>query len=182
MQLMHNAIETLQQGGIIAYPTEAVYGLGCDPFNEQAVTRILELKQRSIDKGLILIAASWQQVQALTQSIPNEVLQKALDSWPGPYTWIFSATTKVPKWITGSHDTIALRVTAHPIAKAICEAYNGPIVSTSANIEGKTPAKTYEEVQQQFPQGIDYIVPGDVGNLAQPTAICDVLTDKVLRM
>lgn len=175
------AVKILQAGGIIAYPTEAVYGLGCDPFNEQAVHKILNLKHRSIDKGLIIIASSWQQVKHLVKPIDKKLLKKALATWPGPITWIFPAQTTVPVWIRGKYDSIAIRVSKHPIVQALCKEYDGAIVSTSANIEGKPPAKTSQEVLQQFPQGIDLIIDASVGKLDKPTEIRDVLTDKILR-
>lgn len=178
---IEQAVESLKQGGVIAYPTEGVFGLGCDPFNEQAVNNILALKHRDVSKGLILIASSWEQVQDLTQPIPDENLQQALNSWPGPYTWIFPASTKAPKWITGKFDSIAIRVTAHPIAQSICEQYGGAIVSTSANIEGQTPATTAAEVKHGFPKGIDVIIEAQVGNLNQPTTMQDVMSGKTLR-
>lgn len=171
----------LKQGGIIAYPTEAVFGLGCNPFNQTAVNKLLQLKQRDVAKGLILIASSWEQVKSLVTEIPEKNLTAVLASWPGPHTWLFPANEKVPYWIKGEHSSVALRITAHPIAKAICAAFGGPVVSTSANVANLQPAKTAEEVLTQFPQGIDYIVPGDVGSLLNPTPIRDALTSKILR-
>lgn len=179
--MIRKAVSKLKHGKVIAYPTEAVFGLGCDPFNERAVLKILELKQRQADKGLILIASSWEQIKELTQPLSNEILKKAFDTWPGPYTWIFPKSAKVPSWISGKFNSVALRVTAHPIAKAICDLYGGPIVSTSANVEGEKPAKASTEIRQQFPRKIDYIVDADVGDLALPTTIRDILTDNALR-
>jgi len=184
---MHNqinikkAVKILIQGGIIAYPTEAVYGLGCDPFNEQTVLRLLQLKHRPIAKGLILIASHWEQLENLIKPVPSELLAKVQATWPDPTTLVFPANNKVPYWIRGAHNSVAIRVTNHPIAKAICEAYGKPIVSTSANIEGEKPVRNSKQVQKQFPEGIDFIVPGKVGNLKSPTMIRDLLTDKILR-
>ena len=178
---IEQAVNSLKHGGVIAYPTEGVFGLGCDPFNETAVHKILKLKHRDVTKGLILIASSWDQVQDLTKPIPDEKLQNALNTWPGPYTWIFPASVKTPKWITGKFDSIAIRVTAHPIAKTICEQYGGAIVSTSANIEGEPPATTAIGVKQYFSTGIDIIIDEAVGNLNQPTTIQDVMSGKTLR-
>lgn len=174
-------VEILKSGGIIAYPTEAVFGLGCDPFNEQAVLKLLQLKKRDISKGLILIAASWEQFEPLIQPIDDSIINKIFTSWPGPNTWVVPANSRVPSWIKGKYSSVAVRVTAHPVAKKICEMFGGPIVSTSANIEGLPPAKTAEEVQGQFPEGIDLIVPGKVGNLKKPTTIRDAITDKIIR-
>jgi L-threonylcarbamoyladenylate synthase len=176
------AVTTLKSGGVIAYPTEAVYGLGCDPHNEKAVLHLLSLKKRAVNKGLILLASSWQQVAIYTAPITQDLLQKALNTWPGPHTWIFPAQLdKVPTWIRGAHHSIAIRVTAHPLAQAICAAFAGCIVSTSANIEGQPPARNSGEVLQQFPQGIDYILEGPIGNLEKPTPIRDVLSNELLR-
>jgi len=175
------AVAVLKQGGIIAYPTEGVYGLGCDPFNEQAVLRLLQLKHRSIDKGLILIASHWEQLENLVKPVANKLLTKAQATWPGPVTWVFPANKNVPTWIRGAYDSIAIRITNHPIARALCETYGGPIVSTSANIEGQPVTRNSKEVWEQFPQGIDFIVSGKAGDLKSPTMIRDVLTGKVLR-
>ena len=178
---IRKAVTILKQGGIIAYPTEGVYGLGCDPFNEQAVLRLLKLKHRSIDKGLILIASHWEQLENLVEPVADKLLAKAQETWPGPVTWVLPANKTVPTWISGVHNSIAIRVTRHLIARALCEAYNKPIVSTSANIEGQPVIRNSKEVREQFPQGIDFIVPGKVGDLKSPTMIRDVLTGKVLR-
>lgn len=175
------AASVLTNGGIIAYPTEAVFGLGCDPFNEAAVLKILQLKQRSINKGLILLAANWEQINNLVLPLEPKIIDPVLATWPGPYTWVFPASKKCPKWIMGEHDSVALRVTAHHIAKKLCEVFQGPIVSSSANIEGQEPARTMEEVQQQFSHDIDLIVPGEVGTQKRPTAIKNVLTNKIIR-
>lgn len=175
------AVAVLKRGGIIAYPTEGVYGLGCDPFNGQAVLRLLKLKHRSIDKGLILIASHWEQLENLVKPIADKLLTKAQATWPGSITWIFPAKKTVPTWIRGAHDSVAIRVTKHSVAYALCETYGGPIVSTSANIEGQPVTRNSKEVREQFPQGIDFIVSGKVGNLKSPTMIRDVLTGKVLR-
>src|SRR5260221_11728463 len=99
MRQTQRAAQIMQEGGIIAYPTEAVFGLGCDPLNEPAVMRVLRLKNRSPDKGVILIASSWQQLEPLVQHLPPDKLKKVLDTWPGPVTWVFPAADIVPIWI-----------------------------------------------------------------------------------
>ncbi|MGB6976698.1 MAG: L-threonylcarbamoyladenylate synthase [Gammaproteobacteria bacterium] len=180
-QLFDHAIAALQQGGVIAYPTEAVYGLGCDPFNETAVMQLLQIKRRAVTKGLILIAANWDQVAFLTQPLPAAVMVRIRATWPGPVTWVFPASTQVPPWIRGQHATIALRITAHPIASQLCRHYGKTIVSTSANREGETPASDAETVKQLFGTELDFIVPGEVGGLVNPTEIRDVLSGKILR-
>lgn len=174
-------IACLNRGGIIAYPTEAVYGLGCNPFNETAVHKIVQLKKRSLAKGLILITHDWQCVADLIMPIPEERMVEIQKTWPGPYTWIFPASKKVPLWIKGQHNSIALRVTAHPIAREICSSYGLPIVSTSANTAFESPFKTAQEVSQHFGEQIDMIVPGEVGNLLQPTTIRDAVSGQIIR-
>ena len=174
------AVTTLKKGKVIAYPTEAVYGLGCDPLNEVAVHHLLSLKNRSIIKGLILIAANWAQLADYVTPLSDEVRARILPTWPGPVTWLLPASALTPLWIKGAHDTIAIRVTAHPIAKGLCEAFGGAIVSTSANVEGNPPAKTAEEVRQIFDEDV-YVVTGDVGDLARPTDIRDGVTGKLVR-
>ncbi len=156
-------VKTLKNGGIIAYPTESVFGLGCDPFNESAVMKLLALKKRSMDKGLILIASEWDQVSTLTDH-PMMTLET-------PCTFLYPAIKKAPKWITGNSSKIALRLTQHPIVKKLCDAWGGALVSTSANISTQNPARTYQEIMDQFPTGIDLIVEGELGSLKNPTPI-----------
>lgn len=175
------AVDFIQQGGVIAYPTEAVYGLGCDPFDEQAVKRLLQFKQRSIEKGLIVIAAKWEHVQDWVQPLSEDLLARAKMTWPGPFTWTFPASSLVPVWIRGDHTTVAIRLTAHPIARALCQQFNKPIVSTSANIANNPPARSAEEVLQIFNDKLDYVLAGALGGAARPTEIRDILTGNILR-
>jgi len=169
------------QGDVIAYPTEAVYGLGCDPFNQAAVLRILALKQRDISRGLIIIGSKWEQIESLVTPLSSAKMTAILASWPGPITWVLPATKMAPKWITGDHNTIAVRITNHPTAYALCEALDSPIVSTSANPEGEPPARTVNEVKSYFSDQIKLIIPGNVGPLSSPTPIRDGETGAYLR-
>jgi L-threonylcarbamoyladenylate synthase len=178
---IQQAVTALQQGEIIAYPTEAVFGLGCDPFNEAAVRRLLALKHRADHKGLIVIAQCWDQLAPLTAAVPQEALEQAQKTWPGPVTWVFPAATGAPRWITGQHRSIALRVTAHPIASALCAAFGGPIVSTSANVEGAAPARDPDTVHQYFETGLALVLRGPLGESSKPTTIRDIMTGETLR-
>lgn len=173
----------LRDGGVIAYPTEAVFGLGCDPFNRDAVFRLLSLKSRRAQKGLILIASRFEQLKSVLalEELSKHQINEALMTWPGPYTWIFPASMSVPSWIRGDFSTIAVRVTRHPIARDLCEAFNGPIVSTSANHGGDIPARTYEEVLEYFPKGLNGIIKGETGKQLKPTQMRDVQTGKIVR-
>ncbi|NKB47221.1 MAG: threonylcarbamoyl-AMP synthase [Legionellales bacterium] len=174
-------LTTLQKGGLIAYPTEAVYGLGCDPFNETAVMKILTLKQRRLQQGLILIASDWQWIAPLIQPLPANIERTVRASWPGPMTWLIPASPAAPPWIIGEHTSIAVRITQHPLARRICEQWQNPLVSTSANTSGQPPLTTAAQVIQCFGSAIDYVIEGEVGELTQPTSIVDALTNTQIR-
>jgi L-threonylcarbamoyladenylate synthase len=178
---LRRALEVVKSGGVIAYPTEAVYGLGCDPLEHAAVRRIFELKQRDAAKGLILIASDISQLLPFMATMPEPVLQKLRASWPGPVTWVVPAAPSLPFWLSGGRDTLAVRVTAHPVAAALCRVLDMALVSTSANRSGRPPARTALAVRNQLGDGVDDIVPGAVGGLSKPTEIREALTGKVLR-
>lgn len=177
------AAAVLRRGGIVAYPTEAVWGLGCDPRNEAAVFRLLALKQRAVDKGLILIAASLLQLDGLIDwpALPNPSRDAVLATWPGPHTWVVPATAKVPRWITGAHADVAVRVSAHPVVVALCEAFGSPLVSTSANHAGTPPPRTRDALEPALRDALDGIVEGETGGLPRPTAIRDARSGTALR-
>lgn len=176
-------LQALRHGDVIAYPTEAVFGLGCDPFRKRTVLRLLNLKKRSVKKGLILIACSWRQILPFVEldKVPTKMLTKIRASWPGPVTWVFPATKLVPKWITGTHTTVAVRITRHPTARTICNLFGQPLVSTSANLADLEPARTKQELLRQFPHGIACISTGRIGKLKKPTPIFLATTGKRLR-
>ena len=177
------AATALRSGGVVAYPTEAVYGLGCDPHDRAAFERVFELKQRPPTQGVLLIAADFAQVEKyidLTR-VPADTLARVRASWPGPHTWIFPRTTSVPNWIAGAHAGIALRVTAHPLAAALCRAFGGAIVSTSANRHGEPPARTADAVHAAFGDELAYILDGAVGGLERPTPIRDAINGELIR-
>jgi L-threonylcarbamoyladenylate synthase len=180
MSVEHGA-EKLGLGKVIAYPTEAVYGLGCDPGNERAVQRILALKNRSPDAGLILIADSFDRLAGYVKPVPEQRMSAARASWPGPVTWLFPRADHVPDYLAGKHPTIALRVTSHPTCRALCSAFGGAIVSTSANPGSGRPAKSPEEVASYFGDSIDGIVAGALGEQKLPSEIRDLATGAVIR-
>jgi len=174
------AVKALQSGEVIAYPTEAVFGLGCDPFDEQAVRNLFHVKQRPMEKGVILIASSVEQVLSYVQLTDMPWEQQVLDSWPGPVTWVLPLKKKIPDWITGGRESVAIRVSDHPIVQSLCAEFGKPIVSTSANITNQPPAKSCEEIFDVFGESI-LCVQGELGHLQQPTQIKDALTGQVLR-
>jgi len=173
------ARQALSEGNILAYPTEAVYGLGCDPFNQQAVERLLALKERSAEKGLILLISKWSQLFSLIRAVPDALLDPVRKTWPGPVTWVFPKSARIPYWISGTHDGVAIRLTAHPIARELCMEH--PLVSTSANLSGHEPATDLAGLELQFPMGIDGVFVGDLGGERKPCAIYDVISGEQLR-
>lgn len=177
------AVAALRRGGVIAYPTEAVYGLGCDPLDETAVARLFELKQRPRSQGVLLIAATFAQVEKYIDlaAVPAAALARAAASWPGPHTWVFPRAAGVPGWLAGAHQGIALRVTAHALAARLCAAFGDALVSTSANRHGAEPARNAAQVHAAFGAELAYILDGAVGGLERPTPIRDVLSGDVLR-
>lgn len=168
-QLRH-AHQLIRQGGVIAYPTEAVYGLGCDPTNAEAVQRLLQLKQRDWRKGLILIAASPDQLFPWVD-LPAADWQKLNQYWPGPFTWVVPASAETPDWVTGGRPDIAVRVTAHPIAAQLARSTGMALVSTSANPAQRPAARTPLTVRRYFDDNLDLIVAGAVNQRARPTPI-----------
>lgn len=173
----------LHEGAVVACPTEAVWGLGCDPFDEAAVLRLLSLKQREVDKGLILVAASAAQFDGLADwsALAAERAAAVRASWPGPNTWIVPATPRVPRWITGAHAGVALRVSAHPTVAALCEAFGGPLVSTSANLAGAPAPRTLDEFDPALLAALDARVTGETGDRDRPSNIRDARSGAVLR-
>lgn len=171
----------LAAGGVIAYPTEGVYGLGCDPLNHEAITRLLTLKGRSPDKGLILIAASLEQLEPWLAPLSNTVRARLRRSWPGPVTWVVPAARRVPAILTGGRGSLAVRVSAHPVCRQLCEVWGGPLVSTSANRHGRPAARSALQVRRRLGRGVAHIVSGPLGGLAGPTTIRDALGNRVLR-
>lgn len=175
------ASRVLTQGGVIAYPTEAVYGLGCDPRNRDAVMRLLAIKQRSVSKGLIVIAASLDQLLPFVEPLSAERMEQIVASWPGPNTWLLPARRATPDWLTGRFDTLAVRVTAHPLAAALCRVHGGAIVSTSANEANHPPARTSLQVRLALGDRLDQILVGACADASRPSVIRDGMTGRVLR-
>lgn len=180
---LETVADLLKAGGVITYPTEAVWGLGCDPANETAVHKVLTLKQRPIEKGMILIAGDLAQLDGWVRldALPADRQEAVRASWPGPNTWILPAGPKARRWVTGDHDGLAVRVSAHPLVVDLCQAWGGPLVSTSANLAGEEPARSRDELDPRLLALLDGIVDGRVGERAQPSTIRDGLTGRTLR-
>lgn len=175
----HAAISAVRLGGVIAYPTEAVFGLGCDPHDKHALSRILRLKQRKPNMGFILIGDTFERVAPYFYA-DQQTEKKLRASWPGPTTWVLPAQN-INSLVTGFRDTIAVRVTAHEISSNLCQTFGDALVSTSANRSGLPPARSPVQVRKHFGQQLDGIVHGALGVHTQPTKIIDAATDTVLR-
>jgi L-threonylcarbamoyladenylate synthase len=175
-----DAVRHLKAGAVIAYPTEAVYGLGCDPLNEAAVMTLLDIKQRPVEKGLILIASSLEQLRPYLV-LDQAIIDRITPTWPGPVTWVIPAQPWVPKWLTGEHDSLAVRVTNHPIARDLCVQFGSPLISTSANPTTQPAIKESRKLLKIFAGADIFIVHGKVGELRQETAIYDAASGKRFR-
>ena len=176
-------LTALHTGGVIAYPTEGVWGLGCDPCSETAVLRLLAIKQRAPDKGLILIASQLEQLRPFLDitALPADRLAEVLATWPGPHTWIMPAARTAPRWITGVHDSVAVRISAHPQVVELCNAFGGALVSTSANRAGQPAPAVRDALDPALAAAVDGVTGGETGGLASPTTIRDALSGQTLR-
>ena len=177
---LRRAAWVVRHGGVIAYPTEVVYGLGCNPWDAGAVYRLLVLKQRPVGKGLILVAADIGQLSPFITFPSPSIKERVLATWPGPVTWVLPIHPGVPAWLHGGRGSLAVRVSAYPIVAALCQR-TGPLVSTSANLTGHPPCRDTLAIHRRFGRALDDILPGQVGGLPGSTPIFDGLTGKVLR-
>jgi L-threonylcarbamoyladenylate synthase len=178
---LREAARCFHHGGLIAYPTEAVYGLGCDPLNESAMEALLALKQRPVEKGVILIAADFEQLRPFVKPLADPLMQRILASWPGPHTWLLPAAGWLPFWLTGVHASLAVRVTAHPLAAALCRACDSPLVSTSANRSGQHPARSALQVRLRLGSRVDCLLHAPLGGRRAPSTIRDGASGRVIR-
>ena len=170
----------LRRGGLVAYPTESCYGLGCDPRNPRALKRLIRLKGRGAAKGLLLIADHIKRLQAFMRPLSAGDRARMTRSWPGPVTWVVPASAACPPLLTGGRATIAVRVTAHPAAARLCRSLGMALVSTSANKHGKKPAKTATECRRIFGTQVR-VIAGRIGQRRRPSTLIDLATGTVLR-
>ncbi len=176
-------LDALSLGKVIAYPTEGVFGVGCDPDNEKAIQLLLNVKEREKNKGLILIASDVEQLRNYVNfdAISPEMQAQIFSTWPGPVTWVVPKTEKTSDWVSGVFDTVAVRVSDHPDVKALCRQYGKPITSTSANLSGQPPCLTAQEVESHLGERVSCILYGQTGGRMKPTEIRDGLTGNILR-
>jgi len=177
--MFKTAANIVKNGGVIAYPTESMWGLGCDPFNLNAVNKLLNLKQRNKNKGLILIAADLSPFNKILDYLSDAERQQIITA---PYTtFLFNHNGQIPYWLSGGRDKFALRITKHLPAIKLCKACAGPLVSTSANLSSLPSAKTKQQVINYFGDKLDYIVDANIGNYTKPSTIIDFATNEVIR-
>ncbi|AWK15389.1 L-threonylcarbamoyladenylate synthase type 1 TsaC [Candidatus Fukatsuia symbiotica] len=179
---MANIVLALQREEVIAYPTEAVFGLGCDPDSEKAVDALLALKRRPREKGLILVAANYDQLRPYVDDTQLNRVQRqnVFASWPGAVTWVIPARSETPCWLTGRFNSLAVRVIDHPLVQQLCTYYGKPVVSTSANLSGCQPCRSESEVKMQFGTVLP-VLSGQIGGREKPSEIRDSLTGKQVR-
>ena len=175
------AVEQLRAGHVIAYPTEAVFGLGCDPANEPAVRSLLMMKNRQESSGLVLIASRFSQLRRWIAAVDETLIERAMQTWPGPVTWLFPRADNVPDYVAGQHDKIAVRITAHGPSRALCEAFGGALISTSANHTTAEPARTASQVHKYFGSWLAGILNGELGDGEKPSEIRDLVSGNVIR-
>lgn len=180
-QLLQEVQQHIQNGGVIAYPTESCYGFGCDPFNPIAIQKIINLKRRNKNKGMIVIAGSIKQLDKLIQPLNNEEIESIFNNyWPGSYSLILPVTKKVPHILVGQHKQIAVRITKHELVKQLCNYLNMPLVSTSANKSGNKSIKTYKECVRHFGNDV-LVLPGNTLFAKKPSTIIDYKNKKIYR-
>lgn len=178
---VRQAARILLHGGIVAYPTEAVYGLGCNPLDLQAVMRVLQIKQRDISQGLILVSDSLHRLSPFIRELSTADKGRVSETWPGPVTWLVPAADDCPLWLRGDHTTIAIRVTAHSQTRELCAEAGMALVSTSANRSGQAPARSTYQVRRELGREVDFILGGATDGYARPSQIRDLVSGRIVR-
>ncbi len=168
------AADAVRAGGVIAYPTETVYGLGADPLCEEAVRRVFGLKGRGAEKALILLIRDERDLAGVASGVTETARRLMGAFWPGPLTLALKASPGLPRALLGGGETVAVRVSSHPVARALTDLVGGPITSTSANRSGQPPARSAPEVGAIFGEGIDLIVDGGPSAEDRPSTVVDV--------
>jgi len=180
-KMIEEAVKQLQLGHVIAYPTEAVYGLGCDPGQLNAVEKLLQVKQRPADKGLILIAANLEQLSPFILPLEDEIAARVIPTWPGFATWLLPAQPTVSPLLRGAHDTLAVRVSSHPLVQTLCLAFGGALISTSANRSGEVPLLNAQDVRTKWGKEVAYVCDSELGGYTKPSTIRDARTGEIVR-
>jgi L-threonylcarbamoyladenylate synthase len=177
---LRRVADVVRAGGVVAYPTEGVFGLGCDPLDVDAVVRLLTIKQRDPEAGLILLAADVESLRPWID-VTDEQVATMQSHWPGPTTFLVPPSPKVPGWIRGRHDTVAVRVSGHPLARELSHLCGFPIVSTSANVSGRPAAENGFQLHRQLGEQLDAVLEGECQQPGRPSRIIDLQSGAVLR-
>jgi len=177
------SVIALKKGKVIITPTESVFGLSCDPKNINAVFKIIKIKKRLINKGMIIVAGEVNQFDNYINwnGLTKSQIQKIYQSWPGPYTWLVPPKAYISKFIIGDNKNLAVRVTSHPILAKLSLSFKGPIISTSANFSGHPPSKEYLALQPEILNQVFGILKGKLGSSLKPSQIKDAKTGIILR-
>lgn len=181
MDALSHAVGALRAGGVVLHPTEAVWGLAAAAADEGAVARIYALKERPAGKGLIVLADAFEIVQPLLGRVPGDRMRAPLATWPGPHTWVFPASPDCPSWLAGERGTIAVRISAHRLTRALCATFGAPLVSTSANRSGDPSPRSLADVDVRIREAVAFTLDGDTDGLGRPTPIRDVFTGDFFR-
>lgn len=177
----------IQQGALIAYPTDTIWGLGCHPLSQQTILRLQQLKKRPAGKGIILLSSN---IDFCRRYIDENIFSKYHDrlsiAQPSPVTWVVKAGQKCPNWLTGKNTTIAIRITDKPLINLLCNSLKSPLTSTSANFSGRPACRNSMLVHKYFHHRADYIlqdIEPHSATTAQPRAsqIRDIQTNKIFR-
>ena len=168
------------RGAVFAYPTDTIWGFGCHPLIEASVLRILDIKQRPAGKGLILLSSRLEYCAAYID-LDADAMQPIADPVSRPTTWLVPASPFCPPWLHGKHPTIAIRITDHPLARALCDRLEAPLVSTSANRSGHANARNALLVRRQFADQLDFIATGFAEGTGRPSEIKSLLTGEITR-
>lgn len=178
---LRQAARVLRAGGVITHATEGVWGLACDPWNRRAVEQLLSIKRRDMARGLILIGAQPEDLAVFVARGADVAWARAVRSWPAPLTWLLPAALETPAWLTGAHDTIALRQTAHVDSAALCRVFDGALVSTSANVSGRPPVRSPWQARSRLGPGVDFIAGGVPDQPGHSSTIRDARSGHTLR-
>ena len=179
-QNINQAADIIKNGGLIAYPTETVYGLGADPYNAEAIQKIFTAKGRVEDKGIILLIRGVDDLSRLVRAVSPTAQMLIEAFWPGPLTLVFRANPDLSPALLGGRDTIALRHSSSPIATQLLTALGGPLTSTSANRSTEPPARSASEVQNALGEYLDLILDGGPSDSTIPSTLVDVSTDRTI--
>ena len=180
-EALARAAEAVLAGGVIAYPTETVYGLGCLPDNEAALRRLIAIKGRDADKGFILLAATIEQLMPYTAELDSEAWQRIATPQARATTWTVPAPTGISPLLTGGRSRIAVRITHHAPTRDLCRTIGSALVSTSANFSGEAPVKRADALPLELVEQLDYLLEGPCGDDPRPSRIVDLETGRILR-